>query len=109
MAVVNAEPRVFLFLSHILRKKVFNPDGQQLGKVVDVAAEFVEPYPVVTGFILKDGRGQNLFLPCKDISIVDEDTYITDIPSNKLQEYRPHDGELLLNNALMDKQVVDTN
>lgn len=109
MAVVNAEPRVFLFLSHILRKKVFNPDGQQLGKIVDVAAEFVEPYPVVTGFILKDGRGQNLFLPCKDISIVDEDTYVADIPSDKLQGHRPHGGELLLNNALMDKQVVDTN
>jgi magnesium transporter len=109
MATVNSEPQVFLFLSDILRKKVVKPDGQQVGKVIDVAAEFAEPYPVVTGFILKDGRGQNLFLPCKDISIVDEDTYITNIPSHKLQAYRPHDGELLLNNALMDKQVVDTN
>lgn len=109
MAVVNAEPQVFLFLSHILRKKVFNPDGQQLGKIVDVAAEFVEPYPVVTGFILKDGRGQNLFLPCKDISIVDEDTYVSAVASNNLQGHKPHGGELLLNSALMDKQVVDTN
>ncbi len=109
MATVNSEPRVFLFLSHILRKKVVNSNGQQLGKIVDVAAEFVEPYPVVTGFVLKAGRGQNLFLPSKDISIADEDTYITDIPSNKLQVYRLHDRELLLNNALMDKQVVDTN
>src|SRR4030042_6345569 len=108
MATVNAEPRVFFFLSHILRKKVFNPDGQQLGKIVDVAAEFVEPYPVVTGFILKDGRGQNLFLPCKDISIVDEDTYVTAVASNNLQGHKPRGGELLLNSALMDKQVVDT-
>jgi len=109
MATVNAEPRVFLFLSHILRKKVFNPDGQQLGKIVDVAAEFVEPYPVVTGFILKDGSRQNLFLPCKDISIVDEDTYVTTVASNNLQGHKPRGGELLLNSALMDKQVVDTN
>ena len=109
MAVVNAEPRVFLFLSHILRKKVFNPDGRQLGKIVDVAAEFVEPYPVVTGFILKDGRGQNLFLPCKDISIVDEDTYVAAVASNSLLGHKPRGGELLLNSALMDKQVVDTN
>ena len=109
MTAVNAEPRVFLFLSHILRKKVFDPDGRQLGKIVDVAAEFVEPYPVVTGFILKDGRGQNLFLPCKDISIVDEDTYVAAVASNNLQGHKPRGGELLLNSALMDKQVVDTN
>jgi magnesium transporter len=109
MAAVNSEPRVFLFLSHILGKKVVNAKGQQLGKVVDVAAEFVEPYPVITGFILKAGRGQHLFLPCRDVSIVDDDTYVTDIPANKLQQYRPHNGELLLNSALMDKQVVDTN
>jgi len=109
MVAVNSEPRVFLFLSHILRQKVINADGQQVGKVVDVAAEFVEPYPVVTGFILKAGRGQNLFLPCKDISIIEEDACTTNILSNNLHGYQPHGGELLLNSALMDKQVVDTN
>jgi len=109
MAAANSEPRVFLFLSRILRKKVINADGQQLGLVVDVAAEFAEPYPVVTGLILKAGRGKNLFLPCKDITSIDEDACATNISSNNLQEYKPHGGELLLNRALMDKQVVDTN
>jgi magnesium transporter len=109
MATVNTEPRVFLFLSDILRKKVVKPDGRRVGKIVDVAAEFVEPYPVITGFILKAVRVHNLFLPCRDISVIDEDTYITEIPTDKLQDYRPHNGELLLNSALMDKQVVDTN
>lgn len=109
MAAVNSDPRVFLFLSDILRKKVVNAEGQQLGKIVDVAAEFVEPYPVVTGFILRSSREQNLFLPCKGISIIDEDTYVANIAVNNLQAYKPHGGELLLNSALMDKQVVDTN
>jgi magnesium transporter len=109
MAAVNSDPRVFLFLSDILRKKVTTVEGRQLGFVVDVAAEFVEPYPVVTGFILRAGRGQNLFLPCKDISIIDEDTYVANIAVNNLQAYKPYGGELLLNSALMDKQVVDTN
>ncbi len=109
MAVVNSEPRVFLFLSHILRKKVATADGQQLGRVVDVAAEFVEPYPVATGFILKARGWQSLFLPCKEISIIDEETYVTTFASNNLKEYKPHSGELLLKSALMDKQVVDTN
>jgi magnesium transporter len=109
MVSVNSEPQVFLFLSHILRKKVINVGGQQLGKVVDVAAEFVEPYPVVTGFILKAGRRQKVFLPCKDISSIDDDVYTTNIAASNLDKYKPHSGELLLNGALMDKQVVDTN
>jgi magnesium transporter len=109
MVAVNSEPRVFLFLSHILRKKVTNTDGQRLGMIVDVAAELAEPYPVVAGFILRAGRRHNLLLPCKDISIIDEDSYVTNIAPNDLQEYKPRGGELLLNSALMDKQVVDTN
>jgi magnesium transporter len=109
MAVVNSEPRVFLFLSHILRKKAVTADGQQLGRIVDVAAEFVEPYPVVTGFILKASGWQSLFLPCKEVSIIYEDTYVTPITLNNLKEYKPRNGELLLKSALMDKQVVDTN
>jgi magnesium transporter len=109
MVAVNSEPRVFLFLSHILRKKVINAEGRQLGLVVDVAAEFLEPYPVVTGFILKAVRRQKVFLPCKDISSFDEDAYTTNIAASNLQKYKPNSGELLLNSALMDKQVVDTN
>ncbi|OGP52721.1 MAG: hypothetical protein A2Y65_07370 [Deltaproteobacteria bacterium RBG_13_52_11] len=107
--VVHSEPRDFLFLSRILGKKVINADGKKLGLVVDVAAEFVEPYPVVTGFILKAGKRKNLFLPCTEVSGLDEDVYTANISSNNLQEYKPHGGESLLYSALMDKQVVDTN
>lgn len=109
MVAVDSEPRVFLFLSQILRKKVTQAGGQRLGRIVDVAVEFAEPYPAITGFILKAGRRRNLLLPCRAISIIDEKTYVSDIASNKLQEYKPRVGELLLNSALMDKQVVDTN
>jgi magnesium transporter len=109
MVAVDSEPRVFLFLSKILRKKVTQAGGQRLGRIVDVAVEFAEPYPAITGFILKAGRRRNLLLPCKAVSIVDEKTYVADIASDKLQEYKPRVGELLLNSALMDKQVVDTN
>jgi magnesium transporter len=109
MVTANSEPRVFLFLSRILRKKVTNADGQRLGLVIDLAAEFAEPYPLVTGFILKANRGKNLFLPCKDITMMGGDVCSTNISSNNLQEYKPQSGEVLLNSALMDKQVVDTN
>lgn len=106
---VNSEPRNFLFLSRILRKKAIDAGGRNLGVVVDVAAEFVEPYPVVTGLILKSGRKKNLFLSCKDLSSIDENASVANISPPNLQEHKPRSGELLLNNALMDKQVVDTN
>jgi CBS domain-containing protein/sporulation protein YlmC with PRC-barrel domain len=109
IVAVNSEHRNFLFLSRILKKKAVNTAGRQLGIVVDVAAEFVEPYPVVTGLILKADRRKKLFLSCKDLSSIDENCCIADISENNLQEYQQRSGELLLNDALMDKQVVDTN
>ena len=105
----NSEPLDFLFLSRILGGKVINADGRQLGRIADVVAEFVDPYPIVTGFILAAGTQKNLFLPCNDVLSIDEDVRTVSILSNNLQEHKPHSGELLLNSALMDKQVVDTN
>jgi magnesium transporter len=109
MVAVNSEPRVFLFLSDILRKKVTSAEGQHLGYIVDVAAQFAEPYPIVTGFILKTGKRRNLFLPCQNISSFDDEVYAATCAAGTLNEYKPYNGELLLNSALMDKQVVDTN
>jgi magnesium transporter len=109
MMVVNSEPRDFLFLSRVLGKKVINADGEKMGLLVDMVAEFVEPYPIVTGFILKIGKKRNLFLPCKEIASIEKDIRVANTSPNTLEEYRPRSGELLLNGALVDKQVVDTN
>ena len=44
---INGEPQVFLFLSELLGKNIVEQTGKEIGRVFDLTAEFVEPYPLV--------------------------------------------------------------
>ena len=65
---VNKNPQIFLFLSKILGKKIISAAGETLGRVYDLAAEFVDPFPIVTGIIFSSAQKKNpVFLPWKDV------------------------------------------
>ncbi len=61
---INHEPQVFLFLSRILGKKIVGVEGKVLGRVYDLTAEFVEPYPVVTGMVFSSDFEKKILLSC---------------------------------------------
>ena len=106
---VTSEPQGFLFLSDILKKKVINARGQHLGQIVDAVAEFVEPYPIVSGLILKVSAHKNALLPWKSVLSIGEDACVVNIAPHALAGYKKRGNAVLLKDALMDKQVVDTN
>jgi sporulation protein YlmC with PRC-barrel domain len=57
-----------LFLSRILGKKIIGATGETLGRVYDLSAEFVDPFPIVTGIIFSSAQKKNpVFLPWKDV------------------------------------------
>lgn len=106
---VNYEPQVFLFLSRILGKKIVGAMGETLGRVYDLTAEFVEPYPVVTGLIFSSAQKRNpVFLPWKDVVDLARDVSVAINSTRKLSTLNLRQGELLLKDDLLDKQVVDT-
>jgi magnesium transporter len=106
---VNYEPQVFLFLSLILGKKIVGAMGDTLGRVYDLTAEFVEPYPVVTGLIFSSAQKRNpVFLPWKDVVDLAGDVSVAINSTRELSALNLRQGELLLKDDLLDKQVVDT-
>lgn len=106
---VNYEPQVFLFLSRILGKKIVGAMGETLGRVYDLTAEFVEPYPVVTGLIFSSAQKRNpVFLPWKDVVDLARDVSVAINSTRELSTLNLRQGELLLKDDLLDKQVVDT-
>lgn len=106
---VNREPQVFLFLSDILGKNIVNATGKKIGCVYDLAAEFVEPYPVVTGIIFSSAQKKNpIFLPWKDVVNLDQEVSVSIREIAELSLLNLRQGELLLKDTLLDKQVVDT-
>ena len=106
---VNREPQVFLFLSDILGKNIVDETGKIIGRVYDLTAEFVEPYPVITG--LTFGFAQKkppLFLPWEKVVDLDKDVTVAINSKSELAALNLRPGELLLRDDLLDKQIVDT-
>ncbi len=109
---MNGQPetQVFLFLSKILGKTVRDPEGQQLGKVADLLAQLVEPYPVVTHIIMSPQRRTSpLTIPWDAVTERGESLVVPAASLQRTDELAPSEGSLLLKEALLDKQVVDTN
>jgi magnesium transporter len=108
--VINSEPQVFLFLSRILGKKVVDKEGRQVGKVLDLVANLErEPYPVVTYVLLlwKDRKVPYLLAWHKFVEGNDE-LVVNSATEGDFREPLLREGEILLKESLMDKQIVDT-
>ena len=106
---LNREPQVFLFLSDILGKKIVEATGKLIGHVYDLTAEFVEPYPIVTGLTLSSAQKKKpLFLPWKKVVDLDNNVTVSVNSTSDLATLNLRPGELLLRYDLLDKQVVDT-
>ncbi len=106
---VNREPQVFVFLSEILGKKIIEESGLVIGHVYDITAEFVDPYPLVTGMTLGSTQKKKpLFLPWKNVVGIDEDITVAINSANETSVLNLQPNELLLRDDLLDKQIVDT-
>ena len=106
---INHEPQVFLFLSRILGKKIVGAEGKVLGRVYDLTAEFVEPYPAVTGLVFSPTlKKRFLILPWKDVTDLNGEVSVAINAVSELSALGLRQGELLLREDLLDKQVVDT-
>jgi CBS domain-containing protein/sporulation protein YlmC with PRC-barrel domain len=110
IVAINAEPQVFLFLSEILGQPIIGPEGRSMGKIMDLVATLAEPYPIVTDALLSPEEGQKTVVfyrfpgieegqrPFKAHSVCPDDFRAPSL----------RDNELLLKDALLDKQIVDT-
>lgn len=106
---INREPQVFLFLSKILGRNIIGATGEALGRVYDLTAEFVEPYPIVTGIIFSSAQKKNpVFLPWENVTDMDQTISVSVKSTEELFPLQLREGEMLLKDALLDKQVVDT-
>jgi magnesium transporter len=107
---INAEPQVFLFLSEILGQPIIGPEGRSLGKITDLVATLADPYPIVTDALLSPAEGQKTGVLYRFPGIA-EGQCLFKTRNVSTDDFRPPslgDNELLLKDALLDKQIVDT-
>ncbi len=104
---VDSSSQVFVFLSQLLGRKILDGQGRVWGKVSDLVAAISDQYPQVTGlFYLPRQEKTPRRLPWSQVQEFGDPLRTSGPepgPAAALQE-----GELLLKESLLDKQIVDT-
>ena len=106
---MNGTPQVFIFLSQILGKQIFDAAGRPMGKIGDLVVAVSDFYPPVTGVICRLTGGKTPFrLPWAKILESKEGFKVDSISEEERAGAIVQEGELLLKDSLLDKQIVDT-
>jgi magnesium transporter len=105
----NFNPQVFLFLSQLLGKKIVDPSGRNWGRVQDFIISIAELYPIVTAILYRPAGEKNfLRFPWDRVREIGDQVRIESLRSEDRESGKVRDGELLLKDSLLDKQIVDT-
>jgi magnesium transporter len=95
------------FLSDIIGRKVFNNDGK-IGKLRDIAIREDEKLPKVTHFIVHRPFGHKpLLIPWERVVGINPRGIVVDIESLEQYEGEPAESQVLLNDHVLDKKVLD--
>ncbi len=102
--------KMFLFLSEILGRRVTDPKGEVVGKVVDMKARLGEMFPKINSLYLRTkGKRNPLLINWEDVISIDES--VIKLKEQALKKISPpemKEMEILLKGEILDKQVVDT-
>ena len=101
---------VFLYFSDLLDRSIVDCDGHSIGKLSDLSIRLGEPYPAIQQLFIRP-TGQSEILLIASGNQVRSWTADPVVLSARLSELRPgrrqDETQILLKEALLDKQVVD--
>jgi magnesium transporter len=93
------------YLTQLLGKPAFDPDGKKVGRIVDVIASQGGRLPTVTAVFLK-GSAKEGWISLDDAAI-EEDAIRLRAAWDSLPIYEPMEKDLRLQRDILDKQIVD--
>ena len=101
---------LFLFFSDLLGREIVDSNGRRIGRLADLSVRLGEPYPVIRQVFIRPPGQSELHLIAAGSQI--RDWTANPIPLQAgLSELRPgrreDETQILLAEALLDKQVLD--
>ena len=97
-------------LAGLIGRPVLNQAGSEIGTVDDVVARWDDnrqPYPPVTGLVVRVGR-RRAWLPVDQIAAIHHDRVELRSSRIDLRDFAPRPGEVELAREVVDHQLVDT-
>ncbi|OGP74584.1 MAG: hypothetical protein A2V86_11925 [Deltaproteobacteria bacterium RBG_16_49_23] len=98
----------FYFFSDFLNRQTYSPSGKRAGKVADLVAERVEPYPMILGMVIQGKGRKKFFLPWQKMLQVEPRITLAEEDLLDLTTSLAVNDMVLLREEVMDKQIVDT-
>jgi len=96
------------YLSNLLRMGVLDRDGKMVGQVRDIAVRLGETFPPATKLVLRPrGHKGQLVLPWSAVRSVSSEVVTLNVPADQLAPSEIEPGEVLLEQSILDKQIVD--
>lgn len=96
------------FLSDVLNKPVFDPNGEVAGRLADALIVKGDDVPLVSAVIVTR-RGGTYRVPWSDVEVFNKRLLSVRRLADALDRYEPGGGDLLAVRDILDKQIVDTN
>jgi CBS domain-containing protein len=93
------------YLTQILQKSVFGPDGVRVGKVHDAIATVGGRLPTVTAIFVK-GKGREGWIDLGDAELREDGFHLVRA-WDELPAYEPKPDDMRLQRDILDKQIVD--
>jgi magnesium transporter len=102
--------KMFVFLSEILNRRVINAEGKIVGKVVDLRAKLGELFPPVVSVHIRQKKPKKfLALPWHTVESMNGNVIrLKPKAKDQAMDLEIKEGEILLRDEILDKQVVDT-
>jgi CBS domain-containing protein/sporulation protein YlmC with PRC-barrel domain len=99
--------QMFIFFSELMGERILDPQGRPVARILDLIAAIDVAYPRVTGILMRfSNNGKIVAVSWRDVSFAKGKITL------KNEAYEPLEGsdkgESRLKEALLDKQVVDT-
>jgi len=101
---------LFLYFSDLLGRPIVDADGRSIGRLADLSVRLGEPYPVIRQVFIRPAGQKEIHLIAAGNQV--RDWQAVPIPlSARLSELRPgrreDETQILLAEAVLDKQVLD--
>jgi len=102
--------KMFVFLSEILNRRVINSEGKIIGKVVDLRAKLGELFPGVVSVRVRQKKPKKLLaFPWQSVKSMNGNVIrLKQDAEGQSIDLEIKEGEILLKEEILDKQVVDT-
>jgi|WetSurMetagenome_2_1015567.scaffolds.fasta_scaffold00192_9 magnesium transporter len=97
-----------LFLSDVIKKPVFDPKGEIIGRVRDVIVVKGDPLPEISAVIVQR-KGRLYLINWASINIFNRRIISSFLYADVMQEYERQSEDLRAVRDILDKQIVDAN